>query len=365
MPASTQTPSRGFNLIGYATSPMGLGEDLRSFAAMLEYLKINFSVIDIPTDVQGLVKVGWSHLTQVDYKTSIFFMSPIECQKLADLHPQLFSKPEKKIGYFLWELPDFPAEQANALQLVDQIWCPTRFVQEVFFKTSRRLTLSLPLPVVQHPPANIDFRALLQIPPKAFVVLFVFDARSTMQRKNPQATLRVFMEFAKAHPDAYLILKISRWENIKDSSLSWIPALPNIKVIQQTLSPQELSSLYSASDCYLSLHRSEGFGRTLVEALQHGLYLVTTDFSGPKDFLTPDNACLVSWNKTTVKAGDYPKLTQDSWWAEPDEGQAVTQLSLAKKKAKVSRNQVGIEDGKRFSFEALASKYLPIIKTYL
>lgn len=365
MPASTQTPSRGFNLIGYATSPMGLGEDLRSFAAMLEYLKINFSVIDIPTDVQGRVKVAWSHLTQMDYKTSIFFMSPVECQKLADLHPQLFSKPEKKIGYFLWELPDFPAEQANALQLVDQIWCPTRFVQEVFFKTSRRLTLSLPLPVVQHPPANIDFRALLQIPPKAFVVLFVFDARSTMQRKNPQATLRVFMEFAKAHPDAYLILKISRLENLKEGNLSWIPALPNIKVIQQTLSPQELSSLYSASDCYLSLHRSEGFGRTLVEALQHGLYLVTTDFSGPKDFLTSDNSLLVEWSKTVARAGDYPKLIQDSWWAEPDEKQAVAQLSLASKKAKVSRNQVGIEDGKRFSFEALASKYLPIIKTYL
>lgn len=344
---------------------MGLGEDLRSFAAMLEYLKINFSVIDIPTDVQGRVKVSWSQLTQVDYKTSIFFMSPIECQNLAQWHPQLFSKPEKKIGYFLWELPDFPPEYASALQLVDQIWCPTRFVQEVFFKTSRRLTLSLPLPVVQHPPANIDLRVLLQIPSKAFVVLFVFDARSTMQRKNPQAVLRVFIEFAKSHPDAYLVLKVSRWENSKEGDLSWIPALPNIKVIQQTLSPQELSSLYDASDCYLSLHRSEGFGRTLVEALQHGLYLVSTDFSGPKDFLTPDNAMLVEWSKVTAKAGAYPKLTQDSWWAEPNERHALAQLTLAKEKAKLSRNKAGAEDAKRFTFEALASKYLPIIKTYM
>jgi glycosyltransferase involved in cell wall biosynthesis len=358
-------PQSGFNLIGYATSPMGLGEDLRSFAAMLEYLKINFSVIDLPTDVQGQVKVGWSHLTQISYKTSIFFMSPLECQKLANLHPKLFSEPEKKIGYFLWELPDFPTEQAESLKLVDHIWCPTRFVQEVFFKTSRQLTLSLPLPVVQHPYADADFRELLQIPTDAFVVLFIFDARSTMQRKNPQATVRVFQEFAKSHPEAYLILKISRWKNQRDGDLSWIPKVPNIKVIQQTLTPHELASLYRASDCYLSLHRSEGFGRTLVEALQQGLHMVTTDFSGPKDFLSNENSLLVDWSKITARAGDYPMLSNDSWWCEPDERHALSQLEKARIRVKTSRNLVGIEDGNKFSFESLASKYRPIIKTYL
>ena len=107
--------SKGFNLIGYATSPMGLGEDLRSFAAMLDYLEIPFSVIDIPTDVQGQVKVTWMHMTTLDYNTRVFIISAIECQTLAQMHPQLFSQPTLKIGYFLWELPDFPSQHVASL----------------------------------------------------------------------------------------------------------------------------------------------------------------------------------------------------------------------------------------------------------
>ena len=53
---------KGFNLIGYATSPLGLGEDLRSFAAMLDYLNIPFSVIDLPTESQNQVSVSWKNL---------------------------------------------------------------------------------------------------------------------------------------------------------------------------------------------------------------------------------------------------------------------------------------------------------------
>ena len=111
-------PDKGFNLIGYATSPMGLGEDLRSFAAMLDFLGIPFSVVDVPTDVQGKVPVAWQHMTTEDYGTSVFFMAANECLKLAQANPVLFTQPTKKIGYFLWELPDFPNEDVPALMLV-------------------------------------------------------------------------------------------------------------------------------------------------------------------------------------------------------------------------------------------------------
>lgn len=360
-----QPLTKGFNLIGYATSPMGLGEDLRSFAAMLDYLGTPFSVIDIPTDVQGQVPVKWQHMTTLDYDTSVFFMSAIECQSLARVHPQLFSQPKRKIGYFLWELPDFPAEHTDALKLVDHIWCPTRFVQQAFFAKSRQLTLSLPLPVMQHEPTGRNFRKQLKVPAKAFVCLYMFDMHSTLQRKNPHAVLRVFLEFAHSHPQAYLFLKVSRWQNLGADALAWIPQHPRIKLIKDTLSPGELTDLYQSANCYLSLHRSEGFGRTLVEALQNGLHVVSTDFSGPKDYLTPVNALLVNWQRVDVAANDYPHMTEPSWWAGPDEHSALQQLEVAYERAKKGPNTQGQNDGAQFMHEALASKYRPILKTYL
>ncbi|NQW94781.1 MAG: glycosyltransferase [Polaromonas sp.] len=358
------TPT-GFNLIGYATSPMGLGEDLRSFAAMLDYLEIPFSVIDIPTDVQGQVTVAWQKLTQEDYSTSVFFMSAMECQTLASVHPQLFSQPQRKIGYFLWELPDFPDQHKAALQLVDHIWCPTRFVQKAFFAKSRQLTLSLPLPVMQHAPSGRNFRKELKVPAKAFVCLYMFDLHSTVARKNPTAVLRVYLRFAEDHPTAYLFLKVSRWQNLGLNALAWIPKHPRIKFIKDTLSPGELTDLYSCANCYLSLHRSEGFGRTLVEALQNGLHVVSTDFSGPHDYLTPDNALLVDWQRQEVGPNDYPYLSEPSWWADPEEGSALLQLGRAFQRAKKGPNTQGQSDGAMFMHEALASKYRPILKTYL
>jgi hypothetical protein len=200
----------GFNLIGYATSPIGLGEDLRSFAAMLDYLDIQFSIIDLPTDSSKKVAVRFKSMTMDTYENSMFFMSAMECQNLANVHPTLFSEPKKKLGYFLWELPDFPDEYVQALKLVDHIWCPTKFVQAAFFAKSRQLILSIPLPVIQAKPDQdssngsnaIDFRQALGIPKEAFVSLFMFDMRSTLNRKNPQATVEAFTQFAKGKKDA-------------------------------------------------------------------------------------------------------------------------------------------------------------------
>ena len=248
-----QTP--GFNLIGYATSPMGLGEDLRSFAAMLELLQIPFSVVDIPTDVQGKVAVKWQNMTTQDYATSVFFMSPMECRRLQQAQPAFFDAPRTRVGYFLWELPDFPDDQTDTLNLVDHIWCPTKFVQEVFYKKSNKLTLAIPLPVVKHAPTGRNFRQELGIEKNAFVSLFMFDHHSTLIRKNPQAVVRVFQEYAGKETNAYLILKISRWQNIGANALTWLPRDPRIKLITQTLHPPEISDLYQSADCYLSLHQ--------------------------------------------------------------------------------------------------------------
>lgn len=354
----------GFNLIGYATSPTGLGEDLRAFAAMLDHLEIPYSVTDVPTEIMGQVKAPWKKLTSIDYASSFFFMSPMECMRLFKAQPDLFEKPRLKVGYFLWELPDFPSDFIPALALMDHIWCPTNFVQSALFKETSKLILAIPLPVLKEPWAGKNFRAALGIPENAFVALYLYDVRSTNQRKNPQGTVNAFLAFAERHRDCYLILKVNRWQHVDRRLLSWIPAHPRIKLVTETLDHAGLSDLYRAANVYLSLHRSEGFGRTLVEAMQHGLRLVCTDYSGPADYLTTENAYIVDWMPKPVLKGEYP-YTEGSTWSEPSLLSAVARLEEAYAAGNTPMRQ-GIElAGQQFTVAGLAERYRRILKTYL
>ena len=360
---SSRSP-KGFNLIGYATSPLGLGEDLRSFASILEYLKIPFSVTDLPTESSGKVPYQWRHLTSEDYSNSIFFMSPMGCQGLYKSFPEIFTKPKTTIGYFLWELPDLPDAFIPSLKLVSHIWCPTKFVQKAFMAKSRQLTLCIPLPVIQAKPAGFNFRQKLGIPQNAYVGLYMFDLHSTINRKNPQATVAAFLEFAKDKPDAYLILKINRWQGRRPEELAWLPKHPQIKLVTETLMAHHLVDLYRAANCYISLHRSEGFGRTLVEALQNGLALITTNHSGPDDFLNEENSCLVSWQPKKLLPGEYPH-SQGSVWAEPNITEATEHLNQLYKNRHIEKSSAGLKTGQSFQTEVLAKRYQPIIQSYL
>lgn len=354
----------GLNLIGYATSPTGLGEDLRCFASMLDYLEVPYSVIDLPTESSGKVKHEWQSLTQQDYAVSFFFMSPMECSRLAEAQPKLFSQPSTKVGYFLWELPDFPDQFIPALNLVDHIWCPTRFVQQAFFAKLKKLILSIPLPVMSVPRSGRDMRRELDISADAFVVLYMFDIRSTLKRKNPQATIEAFTQFVEDKPDVYLILKINRWQQVDQRLFNWIPIHPQVRIVTETMSNGELSDLYQASNVYLSLHRSEGFGRTLVEAMQHGLEVISTNYSGPEDYLESTYARLVDWQKQRVEKGDYP-YTNGSSWADPSVDSAVEQLNAVYYQKDKHRSDLSRDAGNRFTVENLAEKYRPVLKTYL
>jgi glycosyltransferase involved in cell wall biosynthesis len=358
------TLAKGFNLIGYATSPLGLGEDLRSFASILNYLKISFSVIDLPTDSSGKVSYNWEHMTLEDYQTSIFFMSPMSCHALFKSFPDLFTKPKNTIGYFLWELPDLPDQFIPSLKLVKHVWCPTKFVQKSFMAKSKQLTLCLPLPVIQPPAFGFNFREHLEIPNNAFVVLYMFDMHSTINRKNPQACMKAFIEFAKDKEDAYLILKINRWQNRGQTELDWLVDHPNVKLVTETLMPGHLVDLYQAANCYLSMHRSEGFGRTLVEALQNDLALITTNYSGPEDFINDNNTYLIGWQARKVLAGEYPH-SQESTWSEPSIADAVMQLQYLYDNGNSLKSAQALLTGRSFQIEEIAKRYEPIIRSYL
>jgi glycosyltransferase involved in cell wall biosynthesis len=88
-------------------------------------------------------------------------------------------------------------------------------------------------------------------------------------------------------------------------------------LIEDTLPREVLLDLYRACDAYVSLHRCEGFGRGIAEAMLLGKPVIATAYSGNLDFCTPDTALLVPATTRKVRPGDYPEA-QGMDWAEPD-----------------------------------------------
>jgi glycosyltransferase involved in cell wall biosynthesis len=192
----------------------------------------------------------------------------------------------------------------------------------------------------------------------------MFDMHSTINRKNPQACMKAFIEFAKGKEDVYLILKINRWQNRGQTELDWLVDHPKVKIVTETLMPGHLVDLYQASNCYLSMHRSEGFGRTLVEALQNDVALITTNYSGPEDFINDKNAYLIGWQTRKVLAGEYPH-SQASTWSEPSIADAVMQLQYLYDNGNSLKSAQALRTGQSFQIEEIAKRYEPIIRSYL
>lgn len=362
----TRLRQDGFNLIGLAQAPVGIGEDLRMFAAMLDELGVPYSIQALSDHADGLrqLQPQFAGLTTERFEVSVVFHNAFNSQRLRQVLPQLFDDQRLVIGYWPWELPDYPGEHAAALAAADMIWCPARFVRDSYLPHTTQPVFAMPLPTRLPIPSSMDFRQRFGITREDFVVLYLIDLESRTERKNPKGTLDAFRRFAAQHDDAWMLLKCHRLES--NEAQAWQEALnhPRIRIFSDSLDGPDLAALYQSADCYLSLHRSEGHGRTLVEALQAGLPLVTTDFSAPGEYLRPDTAWLVDWSPTPVGVGDYP-YTQGSWWAEPNLAHAAWQLErVYQTRHAIDRERLR-KAGQAFAIENLARRYHAVIELCL
>ncbi len=167
------------------------------------------------------------------------------------------------------------------------------------------------------------------LPEDAFVCLFIFDSLSYMARKNPLAHVRAFKQAFAQNENAVLLIKTMNRDKT-DASLwkeliSEMEGDARIHLINETMEKGALLSLYGAVDVYLSLHRSEGFGRTIAEAMLYGRPVVVSAYSGNLDFCDESNACLVPGSLIDVGEDQYP-WSEDCVWFDPDVSAAAGYL---------------------------------------
>jgi glycosyltransferase involved in cell wall biosynthesis len=317
---------------GYLSRALGLGAAARAYAQALEAAGVAVSTATVPLHHLGLpegLEAGYGeHGFQdvlSDHPHCNFEILAINADELPDFVERMgadyFHGP--RIGIWGWETNSIPQRWQRAYELVDEIWVYSRFMAENIGAVASVPVIALPPPV--QPPSDAVQATRLGVPDDAFMFLFVFDYLSTVQRKNPVGLIEAFKQaFAPGAGPRLLIKTINApLRPLAEEEVLWAAqGRPDVHVIDRSLTAGERDGLMAGCDCYVSLHRSEGFGLTLAEAMAIGKPVIGTGYSGNLDFMNTHNSYLVEYELGVVgpECEIYPA---DGQWAEPSTAHAA------------------------------------------
>ena len=97
---------------------------------------------------------------------------------------------------------------------------------------------------------------------------------------------------------------------------------PNVYILTESYSREVFNSLIRCVDAYVSLHRAEGFGLVMAEAMLLGTPVIATNWSANTEFMDSSTACMVDGPLVELEK-DYPPYHAGYHWAAPDETQAA------------------------------------------
>lgn len=313
----------GVNLIGYARAESGLGEACRSAAKALQSVGVPFCIINFPRCPSRQNDLSWKHkeVKQPIYKTNIFFINADQLYhhyEITNLKREWFNN-RYNIGYWHWELPEFPDAWVKSFDLINEIWVPSLFtLNSISSKTSKPVHFIPHAISVEVPEIN---RSHFRLPNNRFLFLTMFDLHSTSARKNPLAVIEAFKKaFPQNDHTVGLVLKInnaSHFPNEVNLLRQNVMGFNNIFLIDKVLSRKEVNGLMNVTDSLVSLHRSEGFGLPLAEAMYLGKPVIATNWSGNVDFMNENNSSLVDFTLKNIEENYGPYIT-DQQWAEPE-----------------------------------------------
>lgn len=315
---AAQLTTAGVNVIGHFCYPSGLRVSAESLVEAAKAVGVQVSLRDLKTDANDdphhveFRGMEVHDVTIIHAQPEPFFDVAYERSQVIERNPRTY-----RIAYWYWEFDSIPASWAEHAQAVDEVWAATEFVAR-----GLRERLDIPVrtlfPGIKLASYEKRGRAYFGLPEAPYTFLFTFHMMSVMERKNPLGLIRAFRDAFGNSDSVRLVLKTSfghkhpkQFQQLRKAAKG-----ANITLIDQVYSPDEVLSLMDACDAYVSLHRSEGLGLTMAEAMLMGKPVIATRFSGNVDFMDDDNSLLVPYE--LVKVGkSIPPYDADLEWAEP------------------------------------------------
>jgi len=323
----------GLNVAGFVTAHLGIGESARCMVRAADAAGLAVTPIDLrlpcknPRHDQTLA----SRLrTDPEHPVTVVHVDPPASRDLEHHHGRAFRSGRYLIGYWAWELPEFPDAWLPAFGCFDEIWCPSEFARRAIAAKSPLPVLTMPHAVAFARPEDptATLRSRLGLPLNGFLFLVLYDLNSYSARKNPQAAIEAFRMSGLADRGAGLVVKVHSAEGNPDELEQLrdrLTTLPASHLIARALDRTDLTALQAACDCYVSLHRAEGFGLAVAEAMYLGKPVITTDWSATTEFADASTALPVPAVEVELTE-DHGPYRRGQRWAEPDLAAAARQM---------------------------------------
>lgn len=311
----------GVNIAGYLKAELGVGEAARLVLAAVESVEIPHSTLTY-TRTMSRQNALFEDESSNDYAFDINIVC-VNADQFPTFYNEIgpsFFQDRYTIGLWFWEVEEFPEAMHEAFDYLNEVWVATEHIQRAISPHTQKPVVTMPLPFV---PTLFDSgltRSDLGLPEDRFIFLFSFDFLSIFERKNPLAIIEAFeLEFEPNEGPLLVIKSINGEEALVDHERLYAAAAerPDILLMNQYMEVGKRTSLMALSDCYISLHRAEGLGLTMAEAMSLGKPVIATDYSGNLDFMNEKNSFLVPMTLIPVDplTRTYPSTT---CWADPD-----------------------------------------------
>ncbi|MDQ3719217.1 MAG: glycosyltransferase family 4 protein, partial [Actinomycetota bacterium] len=321
----------GVNLVGYLDSILGIGEVARQVRAALEATGVAVVPFTLVADSADRLVGGPAERTGAPrHPVSLVCVNPEGLEGAHDELGEAFFFGRRTVGLWWWEVDAFPERLRRWFDLVDEVWVGSHHVADALAPISPVPILRMPMPVSVTPSSGAG-RTELGVPPEGPVVLFAFDHGGLLERKNPLGLIDAFARAFAPGEGPSLVIKCIGAERHPEAHARLLAAAakrPDVHVIERSFSPADMAALTDSCDLYASLHRSEGFGLTIAEAMLHGRPVMATAYSGPSDWLSERNAFPVDHELVPIGPGHEP-YPPEGRWADPDLDHAAAQMRRA------------------------------------
>ena len=309
----------GINIAGYINGEFGVGEGVRANIRAVEAANIPFTINNFTRSPNRNQDTTYQKFSPDNpYPVNLIQVNADEVNTFLKHSGSSYFQNRYNIGFWAWEIPEFPQKWQPVFDNFHEIWTYSNYCAEAISLVSPIPVIKI-MPSIELPPSYLN-RQSLGLPENKFIFLFIFDFSSLIARKNPLGAIQAFKQAFGEDERVLLILKSSNSaKNIQDlaSLKSAIGNSPNIQHLDGYLSKNEINGLLYNCDCYLSLHRCEGFGLTMAEAMFYGKPVIATGYSSNTEFMNVGNSFLVKYKLIPLDA-DYGPYKKGNIWAEPD-----------------------------------------------